>query len=43
MKVTKGSIVFMKGRLEARLYFLHGEVVEGEAVVASGSSNQNPS
>lgn len=43
LKVCKGSMVLMKGKLHSRLYYLQASVVEGEAIVASGSSNLNQS
>ncbi len=41
LKVCKDSMVLMKSSLVSGLYFLQGNIVSGEATVASGSNNQN--
>jgi transposase InsO family protein len=38
LKVGKGSMTLMKGKLSARLYYLQGTVIMGEAVVASANT-----
>ncbi|XP_075084964.1 putative mitochondrial protein AtMg00300 [Nicotiana tabacum] len=43
LKVCKGSMVLMKGKLHSKLYHLQDRVVEGEAVVASGKDYLNQS
>jgi len=43
LKVCKGSMVLMKGKLHSRLYYLQGSAVKGEVAVASGNSDQNQS
>jgi len=41
IKVSKGSMVLMKGKLHSKLYHLQASIVEGEAAVASGKSDMN--
>ncbi|XP_070015271.1 uncharacterized mitochondrial protein AtMg00300-like [Nicotiana sylvestris] len=43
LKVCKGSMVLMKGKLHSKLYHLQASIVEGEIVVASGKSDLNQS
>ncbi|KAH0658570.1 hypothetical protein KY289_027318 [Solanum tuberosum] len=43
LKVCKGSMVLMKGKLHSGLCYLQASEVEGEAIVASGKSDLNQS
>ncbi|XP_070041648.1 uncharacterized mitochondrial protein AtMg00300-like [Nicotiana tomentosiformis] len=43
LKVCKGFIVLMKGKLHSKLYHLQASVVEGKAIIASGKRDLNQS
>lgn len=43
LKVCKWSTILMKGKFHSRLYYLQANIVEEEAVIASGKSDLNQS